>query len=81
MAPTTANVEVGKTAKLVATIAPDDATDKTGKWSIGDTSIATIAEDGIITGVKAGTVVATYTTTDGTKIATATITVVESAAG
>lgn len=81
MAPTTANVEVGKTAKLVATIAPDDATDKTGKWSIGDTSIATIAEDGTITGVKAGTTVVTYTTTDGAKIATSSITVTEPVAG
>jgi uncharacterized protein YjdB len=81
VAPTTANVEVGKTAKLVATITPDDATDQTGKWSIGDTSIATIAEDGTITGMKAGTAVATYTTTDGAKTATATITVVEPAAG
>lgn len=81
MAPTTANVEVGKTAKLVATIAPYDATDKTGKWSIGDTSIATIAEDGTITGVKVGTAIATYTTTDGAKTATSTITVVEPVAG
>ncbi|RRG07754.1 MAG: hypothetical protein DUD32_12505 [Lactobacillus sp.] len=81
MAPTTANVEVGKTAKLVATISPDDATDKTGKWSIGDTSIATIAEDGTITGVKAGTTIATYTTTDGAKVATSTITVAEPVAG
>lgn len=81
MSPTTDNIEVGKTAKLVATIVPDDATDKTGKWSIGDTSIATIAEDGTITGLKVGTTVATYTTTDGAKIATATITVVGPAAG
>ncbi len=76
MNPLTVNVEVGKTAKLVATIAPNDATDKTGNWSISDTSIATIAEDGTITGVKAGTTVATYTTTDGAKTATSTITVV-----
>jgi uncharacterized protein YjdB len=54
---------------------PADATDKTGKWTIDDSSVATIADDGTVTGVKAGTAKATHTTTDGNKTATATITV------
>lgn len=60
---------------------PADATDKTGKWTIDDTSVATISTDGTVTGVKAGTAKATHTTTDGSKTGTATITVTEATTG
>ncbi|WP_265905836.1 Ig-like domain-containing protein [Lacticaseibacillus nasuensis] len=77
--PAAVSVTVGATTKLTATVAPADADDATGKWSIGSDSIATIADDGTVTGVAEGTATATYTTTDGAKTATATITVTAAA--
>lgn len=73
--PATVSVETGKTAKLTVAVAPDSATDKSGKWSVDDATKATIADDGTVTGVTAGTAKATYTTTDGAKTGTSTITV------
>lgn len=77
--PVTASVEVGKTAKLSVTVAPTNATDSTGKWAVADNTVATIATDGTVTGVKAGSTQATFTTTDGGKTASATITVTAAA--
>lgn len=68
-------MEVGKTAKLTATIAPADAADQSGKWTVDDATKATIADDGTVTGVAEGTANATFTTTDGAKTASAVITV------
>lgn len=79
MTPTTASVEVGKTTQLTAAVTPSDADDTSGVWSIDETSIATIETDGTVTGVAEGTAKATYTTTDGAKTATSTITVTAAA--
>lgn len=75
VAPATASVEVGKTVKLAASVAPADATDKTGAWSSVDTATATVAEDGTVTGVAAGSTKVQFTTTDGQKAGSADITV------
>lgn len=69
----TATVAVGKTVKLTATVAPDNATDKTVGYTVDDASIATVGTDGTVTGVKAGT--AKVTATAGTKSTTSTVTV------
>lgn len=73
----TANIEVGETVKLTATVVPSDATDKTISYVSSDETIATVASDGTVAGVKAGT--ATITVTAGAKTATAEITVTEAA--
>lgn len=72
---TTANVTVGATTRLTATVAPSNATNKAITWKSGDASIATVDNTGKITGVKAGTTNVTVTTTDGTKTATVAVTV------
>ena len=69
-----AEVEVGQTVKLTATIAPANATNKKVSWSSDKPAIATVA-DGVVTGVAEGTAVITVTTEDGAKTASATITV------
>ena len=70
---TTASVEEGKSLTLIATVTPDNATDKTVTWTTSDQSVATVDSTGIVTGIKAGT--ATITAKAGEKTATCTVTV------
>ncbi|WP_203633764.1 Ig-like domain-containing protein [Lacticaseibacillus suibinensis] len=75
MDPATVSVKVGVTTKLSKTVEPADATDKTGAWSIEDTTVATIDDSGTVTGVKAGKTQVKFTTTTGAIVGSATITV------
>lgn len=75
VAPTTTNVAVGATEQLTATVAPANATDKTGTWDSSDATKATVDAAGLVTGVAAGTATITFTTTDGGKTATCAVTV------
>lgn len=74
--PATANVDVGKTVVFSVTFTPDNATDKSGKWSVKDSKVAAIDDNGTATGIKTGTTEVDYTSTDGAKLASATLTVV-----
>lgn len=49
-------VDIGKTIQLSATVAPENAQDKSLTWSSGDPSIAEVDENGIVTGMGAGNV-------------------------
>ena len=64
----------GETLTLTATVAPDNATDKTVVWTSSDPTVATVA-DGVVTAVAAGTANITVTTTDGNYTATCVVTV------
>ena len=70
-----ATINVGETKTLTATVAPDNATDKTVSWRSENETVATVA-DGVVTAVAAGTAVITATANDGSGVkATCTVTV------
>lgn len=61
----TANTLVNETLQLNATVAPANATNKTVTWSSSDTTIATVSNSGLVTGIGAGNATITVTTVDG----------------
>lgn len=79
VAPTSPTAAVGATVQLTANVSPAGATNKTGVWSTADATIATVDANGLVTGVKAGTVAITFTTTDGSKKGNRNVTITEAA--
>lgn len=71
----TAEVEIGKTITLTATIEPSDATEKSVSWSSSDEDIASVDNNGKVTGVAEGTATITVTTKDGEFTASCEVTV------
>lgn len=69
------SLAAGRTSRLTATLMPSDATNKGLRWTSANTSVATVAADGTVTGVNAGSTVVYVTTTDGEYIAICTVTV------
>ena len=61
-----AQLTIGGTVTLTATVMPDNATDKTVTWSTSNSAVATVA-GGLVTGVAAGS--ATITAKAGDKTA------------
>lgn len=70
----TASVNVGATTTLTATVAPEDATNKSVTWDSSDDAVASV-EDGVVTGVGVGTATITVTTVDGSFTDTCAVTV------
>ncbi len=62
------SVAVGSSMTLGASFAPEDATRKHAIWSSADERIATVDENGTVTGVKRGNVRIVATATDGSNI-------------
>ena len=50
------SVYVGKTIKMEALIKPENASDKSVNWSLDRNDLASITNDGVLTGIKPGTV-------------------------
>lgn len=67
-----ADLDIGATLALVASVSPENATDKSVTWSSSDTAVATVA-NGTVTAVGEGTAVITVTTTDGSFSAACTV--------
>lgn len=74
--PATAQVEVGQTLQLNASTAPSNASNKQVTWSVSGSGIASISQNGLVTGLAPGTATVTATTVDGNHTAASTITVV-----
>ena len=66
------HVAINGTVTLAATVAPENATDKTVTWTTDNDKIATVDKNGVLTGVAEGKVTVTATTANG-KTATATV--------
>ncbi|MBR0486374.1 MAG: Ig-like domain-containing protein [Treponema sp.] len=82
---TAVTLNANGTETLTATVAPDNATDKTITWSSDNTAVATVS-NGVVTAVAEGTATITVTATNGTndtsddKTATCAVTVASAAA-
>ena len=78
---TVATLDIEKTINLVATVAPDDATDPAVTWTSSNNAVATVSQDAAtpshatVTAKTPGTAVITVTTVDGGKTASCTVTV------
>ena len=68
-------LKAGDNITLVATVLPDNATDKSISWSSDKADIAAVDETGKVTAIAVGTATITATTTDGGKTATCAVTV------
>ena len=66
----------GDTLQLIASVMPEDATDKTVTWSSSNANVANVDENGLITAIAPGTATITVTTNDGSNLnASCTVTV------
>ena len=65
----------GDTAKLTATVKPDNASNKGITWSSSSNGVATVGADGTVTAKGAGTATVTVSTNDGDFKASCTVTV------
>ena len=69
-------LEKGATAQLIATITPEDASNKQVIWTSSNERVATVSEEGVVSGVGVGTAEITATTVDGGYTASCTISVI-----
>ena len=76
--PDSTKIKYGEAIDLVATVEPENATNKNVTWTSSDTTVATVDQNGRVAAQnKAGTATITVTTEDGGKTATCDITVEE----
>jgi len=61
-------LDIGKNAKLTATVLPENATNKNLTWSSSNSKVVVVDTNGNITAKTAGTAVITATSKDGTNI-------------
>ena len=73
--PSEAELTVGSSTKLTATVLPENASNKNVVYSVEDESILSVDQDGNVTGLSLGTATVTVTTEDGGFSASAEITV------
>lgn len=73
---TEATIKTSQTLQLTATIAPEDAADKTITWASSDSNVATVDATGLVTAISVGNADITATANGGTGLyATCKITV------
>lgn len=77
---TSVSIKAGKTATLVPTISPSNATNKNVTWTTSSSAVATVS-NGVVTGIAAGNATITVKTVDGNKTATCAVTVTASTSG
>lgn len=77
IAPESISVNIGKTTQLTSTITPANADNKKVTYTSSDENIATVDNNGLVTGIAKGGVDITVTTEDGGKTAVSAVTVTE----
>lgn len=78
---TTLELQTGKTYRLIPTITPTDATNKSVKWISTDPKVATVTSDGTVKAIKGGNATIIATTEDGGYTALCEVTVNSTATG
>src|SRR5699024_879837 len=73
--PKTATLEIGETQQLTPTVTPENASDKTVTYASNAQGIASVDDNGLITGKAEGTTQIVVTTKDGNKSSTCDVTV------
>ena len=71
----TATITTGSTKTLTATVAPENAINKSVRWTSSDDAIASVDDEGVVTAIAAGSATITVTTVDGNFTATCAVTV------
>lgn len=71
----TATIKEGESITLVATVTPANADNKNVTWATSSEAVATVDDNGKVTGVKTGSATITATTEDGGKKATCALSV------
>lgn len=64
------SIYIGKTTQLTTTITPSDATNKGVTYTSSNNKIATVSQNGIVTGISQGEVTITVSTNDGSNLKT-----------
>ncbi len=78
VSPESVEIKIGSKAVLAATVSPQDAGNKAVVFSSDNESVATVSQEGEITGVSAGTATVAVTTVDGNFKAYCSVKVLES---
>ena len=71
----------GNSASLVATVSPNDASNKAVSYESSNTAVATVNENGVVSAIANGSALITAKTQDGEFTATCTVTVSSGASG
>ena len=70
----------GESVSLIATVLPENASNKSVTWTSSNTSVARVDKNGLVTAIGVGEAIITATTTDGTNLsASCKVTVYEEA--
>jgi uncharacterized protein YjdB len=77
----TLSIYVGDIETLKAVVVPADAANKKTVWTSSDASVVTVDDNGVVTGISAGTATVTVVSEDGEFTATCTVTVNNSVTG
>ena len=76
-----ATVGIGETKQLIVTYNPENASNKTLTWTSAKPAVATVDEEGVVTGVSEGKTIITAKTTDGSNLSTNCVVTVTKATG